>query len=102
MMENQSHTVKYTQDFLFLLIIVLMEGEKKMNKREAYKIVLDDLLKCNLFCGIYDRENGSEEFMQGISTIMEYLVYEVYGVAGINSFSEMFFNNMEGGKDEVL
>ncbi len=42
-----------------------------MDKTEAFKIVLDELKKCPLFCGQYDALHGKEDFMFGIETVME-------------------------------
>lgn len=44
---------------------------KQNKKSKAYKIVYDDLMKINLFKGIYDAKNGKKEFMHGIATVME-------------------------------
>ena len=51
-----------------------------MTVQEAYSIVLNDMLnsECGMFVGNYDAKNGSDEFMYGISTVMEYIAYKVY------------------------
>ena len=64
-----------------------------MTKQLAYAIVLNDLLECPMFKGIYDAENGSEHFMHGISTVMENIAYHVSEDCAID-FSEMFIANM--------
>ena len=42
-----------------------------MNEKEAFRIVLNKLKECNLFCGFYDAKNGKKDFMDGIYTVME-------------------------------
>lgn len=73
--------------------IVKMEDTAKV---EAYKIVLEDLLDKNIgvLRGKYDAVNGNEQFMYGVSTVMEMIAYSVNEKTG-DSFSEMFFKNME-------
>lgn len=72
--------------------------------QHAYKLVYEDLISDNapnLFKGIYDAINGSEKFMYGIDTVMEFISYncseETY-----DSFSEMFFNNMDKSKENII
>ena len=43
-----------------------------MNKEEIRQLVLE-MMECPLFRGEYDAKNGSESFMYGIATVMEYL-----------------------------
>ena len=62
-----------------------------MSKREAYKIVLKDLKKCDLFCGKYDATNGNEDFMYGIETVMEVIAFNARDF----SFDDKFLRNME-------
>lgn len=65
-----------------------------MNKQEAYKIVLKDLITtCPMFYGIYDAEHGGEDFMCGISTVMEVIAYKVSEEVG-DEFTNAFFANM--------
>ena len=63
--------------------------------REAYKIVLNDILNngCGMFVGNYDAKNGSAEFMQGIETVMEYIAYSISDEQG-DDFSNLFIKNM--------
>lgn len=56
----------------------------------AFKIVLEELKKINLFVGIYDAKNGNENFMYGISCVMECIANK----AGDEEFSDLFLNNM--------
>ena len=73
-----------------------------MDKQEAYKIVLEDLTKCGcgLFVGQYDAKNGSEQFMYGISTVMEHIAYKA-GKREYDEFINTFFENMEKSVDKA-
>lgn len=64
-----------------------------MDKRLAYLVVLTDLKKNPMFCGRYDARNGGEDFMYGISTVMENIAYHVGEKIG-DDFSDMFMKNM--------
>ena len=35
--------------------------------------VYAELIKCPLFCGVFDAKNGDVAFMNGIATVMEYI-----------------------------
>ena len=63
--------------------------------REAYRIVLNDILNngCEMFVGNYDAKNGSAEFMHGISAVMEHIAYSACDEQGDN-FSNLFIKNM--------
>ena len=61
-----------------------------MEDKKAFQIVFDKLKECNLFCGKYDARNGNEDFMYGISTVMEVIAY----YAGDEEFGVMFLHNM--------
>ena len=71
-----------------------------MFKKLVYKIVLNDLCKCDMFIGKYDAKNGKDDFMYGISTIMEAIAYSVSEKAGDN-FVDVFLKNMEESEDKV-
>lgn len=68
-----------------------------MNKQEAYKIVLEDLKKRELFTGIYDGRNGSQDFMYGIHSVMGLIAYEA---KDFHNFDDMFMSNMIKCKEE--
>lgn len=74
-----------------------------MDKKQAYQIVFDDLMKIDLFRGRYDAKHGaSEHYMYGISTVMEAIAYRVSEETG-DAFSDMFIANMiksEGRNDD--
>lgn len=64
-----------------------MKQVAKDMKRVSYKIVFDDLMECPLFRGEYDVENGSEDYMNGIWTVMEYIAN------GVSEDTEIKFEN---------
>ena len=64
-----------------------------MDKSEAYKIVFDDLIQCDLFKGIYDAKHGNEQYMYGISAVMECIAQGVSDEC-YESFNNKFINNM--------
>ena len=76
--------------------------QKNKEIRKAYKIVLEDLTKCGcgLFVGQYDAKNGSEQFMYGISTIMEHIAYKA-GKREYDEFINTFFENMKKSVDKA-
>ena len=64
------------------------------NKKEAYQIVLDDLMLCDLFRGRYDAKHGaSEHYMYGICTVMEAIACRISEKTG-DAFSDIFILNM--------
>ena len=65
-----------------------------MNLKEAYKMVFEDMSsKVGMFTGKYDAKNGGKHFMFGISTVMEFIAYNVDEQTGID-FEEQFTHNM--------
>ena len=70
-----------------------------MTKEKAYKIVLDDLCKTPMFIGKYDAKHGSAEFMNGISTVMECIAYNISDGMG-EQFEDIFLANLIGSQDE--
>lgn len=68
-----------------------------MSIKEAYKLVLEDLKKCNLFCGIYDARNDNDSFMYGISTVMESIAYK----AEDEDFDDLFMSNIIKSQEKV-
>ncbi len=62
-----------------------------MERSEAYKIVYDDLIKFNMFKGVYDAKNGNISFMNGIACVMEVIAND----AGCyDEFCELFSDNI--------
>lgn len=75
-----------------------------MNKEEAYKIVFNDLTKCNLNIGIYDARNKkTNHFMYGITDVMEQIAYGISEKVG-DAFSEIMTNNqiISENKAEII
>lgn len=64
-----------------------------MTREEVIKQLIEEMSECGLFVGKYDAINGSEKFMYGINTVMEYLAYQVSEEYG-DKFCEMFLENM--------
>ena len=71
--------------------------------QDAYRIVFNDILNSGwgLMVGNYDAKNGSEQFMHGISTVMEWIAYRVSEADG-DAFSEMFTKNLLKSEEKVL
>ena len=69
---------------------------EKSAKKEAYKIVLEDLLNKNigLLQGKYDAVNGDKHFMHGINVVMSTIAYSISAEVG-GRFDCMFYENME-------
>ena len=63
--------------------------------QDAYRIVLNDILNngCEMFIGNYDAKNGSEQFMHGIGTVIEYIAYNVSDEDGY-AIENLFIKNM--------
>ena len=68
-----------------------------MSKKKAFKKVFKELKKCGLFMGKYDARHGSDIFMDGICTVMEYIAYEISNKEG-NKYNKKFFNNLAKSK----
>ena len=65
-----------------------------MDKKMAYEIVLEDLKKrVSFFEGKYDARNGKEDYMYGVSAVMECIDYSISDEVGDN-FSDTFIKNM--------
>lgn len=71
-----------------------------MNEQEAFEIVFNRLKENPLFCGKYDAVHGNEDFMYGISTVMEYITYMIDDETGI-SFDREFYDNMVASKEKA-
>ena len=70
-----------------------------MNKEEIRQLVLE-MMECPLFRGEYDAKNGSESFMYGISTVMEYLASCVDDTF-CQEVSDIFTYNMAKSQEKV-
>ena len=70
-----------------------------MNKEEIRKLV-SKMMECPMFRGEYDAKNGSEYFMYGISTVMEYLASCVDDTF-YQEVSDIFAHNMVKSQEKV-
>lgn len=68
------------------------------NLKEAYKLVFEDLRKCDMFIGKYDARNGNPNFMYGICTVMENIAYTISEEVG-KKYSDLFSENMQTSKE---
>ena len=71
-----------------------------MTKKEAFEIVFDELTRIDLFTGKYDAKHGDENLMYGISTVMEYIAYQIDEKVYQN-FENEFIKNMIKSKNKV-
>lgn len=67
--------------------------ELTKHERETLENIFAELRKCDLFIGKYDAKNGNEQYMYGVSTVMECLAYMISEKNGDN-FSKEFIENM--------
>ena len=70
-----------------------------MAKEEIRQLVLE-MMECPLFRGEYDAKNGSESFMYGIATVMEYLASLVDDTF-YQKVSDTFTHNMAKSQEKV-
>ena len=75
-----------------------MELDKK-TKEEATQYVFDELLKCNLFRGIYDAKNGKKSYMHGVSAVME-CIAAMISAECFERFNEEFTKNLIESEDK--
>lgn len=73
-----------------------------MNTKDAYRIVYNDIMNRGggLFQGVFDAKNGKKSFMYGISTVMEFIAYEV-GEKELENFQDIFFENFQKSIDKL-
>lgn len=69
-------------------------------KPEAYKLVFDELIKCDMFKGIYDAKNGNADYMYGILAIMENIALNVSEDC-YEKFTTEFTKNMIDSKHKA-
>lgn len=65
-----------------------------MNKKEAFEIVYNELIKNPMLQGNYDAKNGNENFMYGICTVMEVIANNI-SEEKYDEYSTLWVNNME-------
>jgi hypothetical protein len=64
-----------------------------MDKKEAFEIVYNELIKNPLFCGKFDATNGNRHYMYGICTVMESIAFNV-SEDTYNEYSTLWFDNI--------
>lgn len=70
-----------------------------MNKEEIRQLV-SKMMECPMFRGEYDAKHGSEYFMNGIATVMEYLASLVDDTF-CQEVSDVFTHNMAKSQEKV-
>lgn len=70
----------------------------KITEQSSFELVFKYLTEeIDLFTGKYDASKGSEEFMYGVSAVMNYIAYK----AGHEDFEYTFAANMIKSKEKV-
>lgn len=64
-----------------------------MDKRKAFEIVYNELIKNPLLQGNYDAKHGNEHFMYGICTVMEVIANNI-SEEKYDEYSTLWVNNM--------
>ena len=76
-----------------------------MEIKEAYKLVLEDLMGNPLLSGTYDAKHGNSDFMSGIGTVMETIALRAAdSEADFVKWCETWMHNLidsEGGHNHV-
>ena len=70
------------------------------NEREMLKGIIEEMREIGIFNGRYDAKNGKEDFMYGVSTVMQCLAYMVSDEYG-DSFSDTFVKNLIASEQEI-
>ena len=70
------------------------------NEKEMLKGIIEEMSEIGIFTGKYDAKNGTEDFMYGISTVMECLAYMVSDEYG-DSFADAFVKNLIASEHEI-
>ena len=65
-----------------------------MTKQQAFKMVLDDLMKIGLFRGEYDIKHRSINYLLGISAVMEHIAY-LAGEEEYDKYLKIFYENLQ-------
>lgn len=67
-------------------------------KTLIWRFVYNKLMKCDLFRGVYDAKNGSESYMNGICTVMEYIAEQAHMY---DEFEDIWMLNMKISQEKV-
>jgi len=70
------------------------------SQQEIYRIVLDDLLKENIYRGVYDAKKGDSSCMYGIFLVMSYIADRA-GKDVLYDFEDEFFTNIMKSEREA-
>ena len=74
-----------------------------MEKEKEIKKLLEEMKKVDIFIGKFDAENGSWEFMSGVSCVMEYLAREVsheYFLEFNKEFTKNFMESIDKARQK--
>lgn len=72
-----------------------------MNKKEAYKIVFEDLKTNPLFMGKYDAKNGNSRFIYGMATVMDFIANNI-DEETYNNFCDTLTKNIAESEEKTL
>lgn len=78
-------------------LIRLPSAETHTLTKEQWKQALDELFDVPLFNGRYDAKHGSQRYMEGIGTVLEWMAYK----AEDDSVYDAFLTNMEISESEA-
>ena len=67
---------------------------------EEIRQLVSEMMECPMFRGEYDAKHGSESFMDGIATVMEYLASLVDDTF-YQKVSDTFTHNMAKSQEKV-
>lgn len=70
-----------------------------MTQEDIRQLVLE-MMECPMFRGEYDARHGSESFMYGISTVMDYLALKV-DEDFYQEVSDAFIKNMVKSQEKI-
>lgn len=70
-----------------------------MNKEEIRQLV-SKMMECSMFRGEYDAKHGSESFMYGIATVIEYLA-SLADDTFCQEVSDVFTHNMVKSQKKI-
>ena len=74
--------------------------ELNTNEKEILKGIIEEMSEIGIFTRKHDAKHGKEDFMYGISTVMECLAYMVSDEYG-DSFSDTFVKNLIASEHEI-
>ena len=82
-------------------VVPKTELQTHMTEDDAFYIVYKDLTKDEgVLTGRYDAKNGSEKYMHGVCSVMEYIAYKV-GEDCYDAFTDRFTKNMIESKEKA-